>query len=378
VWSPSDRLYDSHVTWTFGTLATLAAVVATGCSGTRTVTVTAPATTTRSALKVPPAPVARGVPDGYRAKQVWHTNLAGSEVPEVVVSSVGPPVGSLGFHSADLRVLEWDALPHRWSVAFDAQKVKPPNTYGEPGRSNSGPGYYPDALAAQEQKPLLDPNADVRLGPVRFGTLLDGSRLQLVFSAAFSYGGSGVPTVLAVVDFKGDLANLAYVWSGEGLGNWKIANRSLRARANYWTPADSHCCPLRTYGFTVASRNGYLAETRDDRPWLGLTVRELNGPGGLAGPLQVTELAGGSPARGHLRAGDVLLDVLNGPSPPKQADPTASSSFFNKLNRLDAGDVAKLSVQRGGSRIEVSVPLGSMKDAYGQPLPTNDYTIEAL
>jgi hypothetical protein len=164
---------------------------------------------------------------------------------------------------------------------------------------------------------------------------------------------------------------------GEGLSSWQVAGGALIACASYWTPADAHCCPLRDYGFTVRAQHGYLLETRDERPWLGVTVHEVDGAGAMSGPLQVTELADRSPAAGHLQFGDVIGGVLNSPPPPKQSDPAAVASIFDKLNLL-AGDVAKLLVSHNGSQIVVSVPLGSMKDSYGQPLPANDFTIEAL
>ena len=355
-------------------LALAAAAALAGCGGASTVTVTVTASP-----KLPPAPIGRGVPSNYRATQVWHVDLSGDSVPEVVVASVGPPVTSFNFHSADLRVLEWDALAHRWSVAFDAQKVVPRESYGEPGVSNSGPGVYAGGFAAgQQTPPLLDPKADVTLGSVRFGALLPGQRKQLLFSAFSNYGGSGVPGVLAVIDFKGGVANLIYSWSGEGLDAWKVVDGRLQARAAYWTPADPHCCALRDYRFTIAPVRGYLTETSDERPWLGVTVRELSGQAMDPGPLQVLSFADQAPARGALRVGDVLLDVLNAPPPPPHADSSAASTIFGKLNLLNAGQTAKLLVERGGARITVAVKLGSMKDCYAVPLPDNDYTVEAL
>jgi hypothetical protein len=299
-------------------------------------------------------------------------------VPDVVVASIGPPVTAFGFHSRDLRVLEWDPLAHRWGVGFDAQKVIPPDRYGSPSSSNSGPGYYIDATVAQDQTPLLDPKADVRLGPVRFGQLLPGRRRQLMFSASLFYGGSGLPAVLAVVDFKGGVANLVYAWTGQGLDRWTIADGRLRARASYWTPADAHCCPLREYSFVVSQRKGSLVETGDDRAWLGVIVHEVDGSAGPTGPLQITELSDPSPASGHLRVGDILLNVLNAPAPRKSSDPTAASSIFDKLSMLHAGQMAKFLISRGGVRVVVSVPLGSLKDAFGEPLTANDYSAEAL
>lgn len=310
------------------------------------------------------------MPSGYRAKQVWHANLSGQAAPDLVVASVGPPVTSLGFHSADLRVLSWDPLAHHWTVSFDAQKVTTPDNFTEPGTSNSYPGYYvgPDSPPYMKPVPLLDPKADVNLGEVRFDKLLRGSRQQLLFSAVMNYGGSGAPMILAVVDLKGGIAQLLYSWSGEGLYRWNVRNRTLHAVAAYWTPADAHCCFLRTYRFSAASKNGFMTEVSDDRPWLGVTVHDLGGPGAFNGPQQITELADGSPATGLLQVGDILLEVENAPPPPKNGDPNAVNTIFDKLNLLHAGDRARLLVARGNARLTVTVKLASMKDSTMQPL----------
>ena len=347
--------------------------VAAGCGGTRTVTVTEPA----AASKAPPAPLALGLPTDYRAKQVMHADLSGGPVPDVVVTSVGPAVTRLGFHSADLRVLEWDPLVHRWGVAFDAQKVMPPPVSSNPANSNSGPGYYPDTSDTQPPTPLLDPKADVTLGPVRAGRLLPGKRQQLVFSASANYGGSGVPAVLAVVDFKNGIADVAYTWGGEGLWQWRLADGVLHAQASYWTPADPHCCAIRKYDFAVKAKHGYLTEIQDQRPWLGITVRQLGGDGAKNAPLKVVSIDDNAPAKGHLRVGDVLVKVLNPPAHRKDIGALASP-LFDELSLFDAGQTAKLRVRRAGSEIAVSVPLGSLKDSYGTSLPSNDLAVQAL
>jgi hypothetical protein len=345
---------------------------AAGCGGARSTTVTEPA-----GSAVPAAPLALGLPADYRARQVVHANLSGGPVPDVVVTSVGPPVTQLGFHSADLRVLEWDPLVHRWDIAFDAQEVEPQPTLGNPADSNSGPGYYPDSSGDGQTTPLLDPKADVTLGPVRTGRLLPGKREQLVFSASESYGGSGVPGVLAVVDFKGGLANLVYTWSGEGLRHWQIAKDVLHAQAAYWTPADPHCCAIRNYDFAAEAEQGYLTEVADQRPWLGITVRQLGGLGDGDARLEVRSIDDNAPAKGHLRVGDVLEKVLDPPAHRKDIGSLASP-IFDELALFDAGQTAKLLVRRAGSDVVVAVPLGSLKDSYGEPLPSNDYAVQAL
>src|SRR3954454_3574764 len=74
--------------------------------------------------KPPAAPIARAIPAGYHAKHVWHADLTAAAVDDVIVASAGPAITSLDdLHSADLRVLSWDALAARWYVSFDAQKL---------------------------------------------------------------------------------------------------------------------------------------------------------------------------------------------------------------------------------------------------------------
>lgn len=104
----------------------------------------------------------------------------------------------------------------------------------------------------------------------------------------------------------------------------------------------------------------------DQRPYLGVLVRQTGGSGAVAGPLEVIEIADGAPAAGALRVGDVLLDVQNAP-PPQTADPAAAASIFHKLSALDAGQTAQLMVARGGVEMNVSVKLGSLRDAATLP-----------
>lgn len=324
---------------------------------------------------MPAAPVGLGVPYGYRATHVWHGDLSGQKVQDVVVASEGPPVTSQGFHSRDLRVLVWDPLAHRWTAAFDAQKVQE-NSVGDPGSSNASPGL--PGFSAPATAPLLDPKADVTLGPVRLVRLVPGKREQLAFSASMNYGGSGVPGDLAVVDFAGGIANVIYAWTGEGLRSWSVAHRVLSARAEYWTPTDAHCCPITSYRFTVErQKDGYVGETSDGRAWIGVVVHQIDEASGLTGDLRVTELADDSPAAGRLHVGDVLVNVLDAPKPPK-GFPASTYSIFDKVALLHPGDVARLLVERSGMQIVVPVKLGSMRQSFGTFLPKTDYTYAAL
>jgi hypothetical protein len=338
-------------------LSALVVLAAAGCGGS----------------SIPSAPVGLGVPDGYRATQVLHANLTGQAAEDVIVASAGPPVTPLGLHSADIRVLSWDPLAHQWSVSFDAQKVQPNVPFSDPSTTNAPPGLY---LPASSPTPLLDPNADVTLGPVRSVRLL-GDHDQLAFSAAMNYGGSGVPAVLAVVDFEHGLANLVYAWNGEGLGSWRVADRVLDARAEYWTPTDAHCCAVTSYAFSMAERKGYLQQTRDSRPWLGAIVQQADTSAGLAGSLRVTGFADKAPAAGKLHTGDVIVDVADAPKPPKGFPPD-TFSIFDKIALMRVDQVAHLEVERDGKQLTVPVRLGSMRSSFGTTLPKTDYTYAAL
>jgi hypothetical protein len=360
-------------------LLTAIGLLSSGCGGVaKTVTVTR-SLTVQAMPKVPPPPLARVVRSNYRTLRVYRASLSGGRVPEVVVTSAGPPVGSLSFHSADVQVLYWDSLASRWTVVFDAQKVMPPVTLGGPQASNTGPGYFAGNTSTDPPTPILDPKADVQLGPVRFASILPGNRKQLLFSATTSYGGSGVPVTLAVVDVKDGVANVSYLWDGEGL-HWQLSGSTIRGKSPYWTRADAHCCPSRDYQFALAARGGYITETADQRPFLGVLVRQTGGDGAVSSTLQVTQIADNSPAAGRLLVGDLIVDVANARPSRDTGDPAATDSLYNKLTSLDAGETAQLVVERGGARFTVPVKLGSLRDSNATSLiiPPNDYSLDAL
>jgi hypothetical protein len=252
-------------------------------------------------------------------------------------------------------------------VAFDAADAKAPVAYGYTLSSNVGPGIR--TVPSTTNSPILD-NADTSIGPVRFAPILQTSRRQLVFSATFVAGASGFAGTLFVVDFKGGVADVLYTWYGEGGLTWSIRGSRIVGRANYWTPTDAHCCPVRTYRFTVGYSDGWVSEIADQRPWLGVIVREPGAYGDLTAPLKVIQVANRSPAAGALRVGDVVLNVLNAPHQAR--------GIFYKLSLLNAGDTARLLVNRGGARISVGVRLGSLMRALGQFVPEKDYAIDAL
>lgn len=354
-----------------------AAILLAGCgSASNTVTVVQ-TVTDRVAPEVPPPPIGRLLRQNYRAQSVFRANLTGGAVPEVIVTSVGPPTGNLNFHPANLQVLSWDNLAKRWSGIFDAQRVTATGLGGVQA-SNDQPG---NRDYESEPVPILDPEADVQLGPVRFASLLQGKRKQLLFSATLNYGGSGVPTTFVIADFKDGVANVIYIWDGEGLESWQVDGKEIKARAFYWTPADAHCCPSRRYRFTLAQQGGYSGITAiaDDRPFLGVVVRQRSGPG-VTQPLQVVDIGEQAPAAGLLHAGDLILDVVNAPAPTPDGQPESNSSIYNKLTRFKAGQIARLLIERGGAQTTVDVKLGSLLDSSASSLivPADDFTLNAL
>jgi hypothetical protein len=320
---------------------------------------------TASTANVPAPPIARLLPSDYRAQEVLKANLTGGPVPEMVVTSVGPPTGQLGFHPATVQVLSWDGLAKRWTVIFDAQKVIAPETYGSPRTSNAGPGVYPGV--GEDPLPVLDPEADVTLELVDFARLLKGERDQLVLSALFNYGGSGLPHILTVVDFEDAKARILYAWRGEGLGLELEENRIV-AMSHYWTGVDAHCCPFRDYRFVVGQSGDSVTVLEDERPYLGVLVREQ---GQDFGELQVLKVAKASPAAGKLRAGDVLLDVEDAPPPETEV-------LYHNISAFDAGQTARLVIRRNGARMTIPVKLGSLKDAETMFIPEDEDRVDAL
>ncbi len=316
---------------------------------------------------VPVPLLSRLVPHGYRIVDVYRANLGGKVVPDVVVSSVGPPRGPLSTQHADLQVVSWEQKMRRWAVVFDAQKTIdwPVSVLGPEG-SNSGAGDPYGVSPSSLRGPILDPNtsAEVSVDRVRFARLLGTSRDQLVFSAT-NVAAGGMQGILVVVRVLTDTAKVIFAWEGEGgLGPWRIARDIIEASAHYFTPIDSLCCPVRTYAFAVAERGGLVKEISDDRPFLGVVVR------GIATDLAVIRVVPATPAAGHLRVGDILLDVENAPPPASGAPPPSNTSIYDQLGRLRARAKARLLVDRKGSRITVTVTLGSLDSAAAESLRT--------
>ena len=184
-----------------------------------------------------------------------------------------------------------------------------------------------------------------------------------------------MPSTLVVADFEDAKAKVVYAWTGEHL-RVTLKGNQLHATSSYWTRADSHCCPSRDYRFVVGPSGGSVTVVEDNRPYLGVLVRE-HGEGFGEGPLEVLEVADGSPASGWLQVGDVVLDVANVPKPRKPYV-YGDEPLFNKISAFDAGEKAQLVVRRHGVDLTVPVELGSMKDAKTMFIPEDEDRVDAL
>src|ERR1700733_6911501 len=153
-------------------LAALLLAALAGCGGARTHPQVAQSTV------VPAPPYGKAVPANYRVLHAWRARLTGSAVPDAIVTSVSPLTGPEGFHSQDLQVLSWDPIADRWEVDFDRQRVASNTFYVSTDTSNTGPGLL-TPTSRTDATPLLDPDAQVTIGPVRFEHLLPGSGEQL-------------------------------------------------------------------------------------------------------------------------------------------------------------------------------------------------------
>jgi hypothetical protein len=353
-------------------LAALLLAALAGCGGATTHPKAA-----RSAV-VPAPPYGKAMPANYRALHVWRAQLTGSAVPDAIVTSVGPLTGPEGFHSEDLQVLSWDPIAERWDIDFDAQRVASNTFYVSTETSNTGPGLL-TATSRTDATPLLDPDAQVTIGPVRFEHLLPGSGEQLVFSEVSNYGGSGVPGELVVVDFHGGLANVIYEWSGDGGVKYRVVDNQIVAHAEYWTSSDPHCCPTRTYRFVVGRTSGrYLSELSDQRPWLGVYAKAVDS-GDARSPVRVVGVVPGSPAAALLHAGDVLLAVRNAPRLQNASGNLLGPALYDQIAALDAGRTVELVVSRNGVRLQLSIKLGSLDGgSVGNAVPPHSFTVTTL
>jgi hypothetical protein len=325
---------------------------------------------------IPSPSVSVFLPHAYRVLRTYRANLSGGATRDVVVTSVtrsaSPWVG------ADLQVLSWDTTSRRWRLTFDGRSATWPKTAAGPANSNGGPGYPFGVTDPGKPRPILGTLAQigVGVGPVAFAPLLGGGRDQLVFEASYNAGG-GVQGILVVVDFRNGVGKSIFAWDGDtGLGGWRISHNVIHAWANYMDGHDPECCPVRTYRFALSARSGRIVEVADDRPFLGVVLRNTH-----TGYPAVVLTAPNSPAAGRLLPGDIILRVENA-LPNRYPLPRQPFEYriFDTISRFRAGQKVRLLIRRGTKRLIVPVKLGSLMDpaALSIRTPTTDGTQSAL
>ncbi len=260
-----------------------------------------PATSTTSSTSVPssvPKPnLAKIVPANYVVQKIQYAKFSNQKTPDAVIVSKGPATGDMNFHPAELQVISWDAIAERWNVIYDAQKDKEYQVQYGTSSSNEYITAPPDSPA--DNTPILDRTAEGDVNKVAFVRFGDGNKLDLVFSATQTYGGSGSPGNIVVIGFDGGVASLRYIWFGDGGADFTVAGsgakQTLAAAAQFWTPVDAHCCPIRSYSFVIGEGAEHtITSLRDDRPWLGLFVKAQQ-ENESSSPLEVVDVVDGSP-----------------------------------------------------------------------------------
>jgi S1-C subfamily serine protease len=103
----------------------------------------------------------------------------------------------------------------------------------------------------------------------------------------------------------------------------------------------------------------------------------VHGEGLGDGPLEILDVADGSPASGRLQVGDVLRDVANVPRPRKPYV-YGDKALLQRISAFDAGEKAQLVIRRNGAELTVPVELGTMKDAKTMLIPQDEDRVVAL
>jgi hypothetical protein len=301
---------------------------------------------------IPLPTFAKIVPGGYHAAAAFRADLTGDPVPDLVLTSQNDPEAL--FPHSDIQVLSWNAKEKRWNLVFDAQKTPAQLSSKSPRQSNRGAGYGETVTPTTT---LLTYNAYIgqTINKVRFAPLLIGKGNQLEFSVAYlSLSAQGS---LVVVDLHSAKPKVLYTWTGAGLTSWSIAGRRIHASGDYFVTYDAQCCPARTYAFEVGPQGNGITEVSDDRPFLGVIVQPTP-----TGQLRVVKVEPGEPAAGHLRAGDILLNVAG--------TKTTAGTLFDRIAALHAGQTASLVVRRGKSRVTEIVHLASLDSAAATRIST--------
>jgi hypothetical protein len=350
-----------------------------GCgSGSSKTKGTTSAPNTSLPSSVPKPNLANIVPANYVVQKIRHASLTGQVVLDEVVVSKGPATGELDFHPAELQVISWDRLAERWNVVFDAQKDKEMQQQFGTTTSNEYITSPPDSLVSNT--PILDKTIEGDVNQIAFVRFGSGKSTDLVFTTTQSSGGSGVPGDLVVVGFQGGTATVRYLWFGDGGAGFRVVgsgqSQTLEASAQFWTPVNAHCCPIRDYSFVVGENADHgITSLRDDRPWLGLFVKaEHENESGS--PLDVVNVVPGSPAASLFQKGDVITEIVDAKVSKDQG--SLGPALVDQLVLEKAGSTVTFRIERGGATKTVTVKLGSYVDSSAQSALPPNFSIMAI
>lgn len=154
-------------------------------------------------------------------------------------------------------------------------------------------------------------------------------------------------------------------------------NQTLAASAEFWTPADAHCCPIRSYSFVVgAGGEQGITSIRDDRPWLGLFVKAEQ-ESDSSSPVRVVGVVPGSPAAALFRVGDVITELVGANASSDQG--SLGPALIDQIALLKAGTSASFRVLRNSVTTTVTTTTGSLIDPSAQSAsPPADFSVIAI
>ncbi len=205
---------------------------------------------------------------------VYRFNIDGGTVPNIVVTTVNTPlVDNIGLPPAqDLLVLAWDGLAHRWFVAYDAAKETGPQNFTDP----DAPMWGPFPLQQTPTEPVIPFSAGPKGLVVSALRDQPGKRVDLLYWSDLEVP-DGHVLIVGIVHFNGQTENLAWSFMSNESGSVSVVGSAPRqeiAVSTGWkTPADPHCCPVRTYRFVVA-------RTLNSPGFAGPSYFDLKNPGG--------------------------------------------------------------------------------------------------
>jgi hypothetical protein len=279
------------------------------------------------------------VPDDWRVVRRVDVPVSGDETPSVVLHISESPDPTTGLAAGNILILAWDEEVPRWSVVFDARKVR--QSYPSPDA----------ALIDDFREPT-----DVKILSLKGE---DGGT-DIAFSTNLASGAGTPGQVVAVVRLAGDVARLAYTFDAFGSGTIRKIRRgryeNLVVRTMLYNGADAHCCPARNYEVELHGKTEYdyrfFEPVADDRPWSGAYVSHDETE------VIVADVEPRSPADGQLLPGDRVLGVEGVP----RSD--VAESVLDTVSRKRAGESIVLEVDRGGQQRRVTLKLGSRLDAH--------------